>query len=42
MAAIAPPIATAGQLTTRPTRMHATPIAKPIGQSVGGGPCGSL
>src|SRR5689334_16901886 len=35
--AIAPPTATAGQLTIRPTRMHATPMANPTGQTVGGG-----
>src|SRR5581483_678474 len=35
--AIAPPIATAGQLTIRPTRTHATPTANPTGQTVGGG-----
>src|SRR5690242_552362 len=35
--AIAPPTATAGQLTIRPTRTHATPTAKPTGQTVGGG-----
>ena len=31
-----------GQLTTRPTRMHATPIAKPTGQRVGRGSSGLL
>src|SRR6266568_2715590 len=34
------PTAAAGQLTTRPTRMQTTPIAKPIGHRLGGGRCG--
>src|SRR5581483_7323333 len=38
--AITPPTATAGQLTIRPTRTHATPTAKPTGQRVGDGRCG--
>ena len=31
------PTISAGTLTTRPTRMHATPMAKPIGQRLGAG-----
>ncbi len=37
--AITAPTISAGTLTTRPTRMHATPIAKPIGQRLGAGRC---
>src|SRR5262245_55461729 len=36
---IAPTIS-AGMLTTSPTRMQATPIAKPMGQRLGAGTCG--
>ena len=39
-AAMTAPTATAGQLTTSPARMQAIPIAKPIGQRLGGGTCG--
>jgi hypothetical protein len=35
--AIAPPTATAGQLTISPTRTHATPMANPTGHRVGDG-----
>src|SRR6187551_976303 len=34
------PTAAATQLTTSPVRMHAIPIAKPIGYRLGGGRCG--
>src|SRR6266536_4324935 len=40
ISAIAPPTATAGQLTIRPTRTHAKPMAKPTGHTVGGGRLG--
>ena len=36
---IAPPTATAGQLTISPTRTQTMPIANPIGHSVGDGRC---
>src|SRR6266545_2287401 len=37
--AIAPPTATAGQLTIRPTSRQATPTANPTGYRVGAGRC---
>ena len=38
--AIAAPMTATIVLTTSPTRKHAMPIAKPIGQMLGGGTCG--
>src|SRR6266536_1944268 len=38
--AITAPATAAGQLTIKPTRTHAIPIAKPIGQRLGPGTCG--